>query len=68
MTAALSRGFRKQRSLFRRNACLIALSVQSLAKSRSEVLPGESFEFGGDLKPANWEQSMETAPGTEPPK
>jgi hypothetical protein len=67
MTVALSTGFRKQRSLFQRNACLVPSSVQSLAKSRSEVLPGESFEFGGDLKPANWEQSMETAPSKEPP-
>jgi hypothetical protein len=68
MTVTLLTGFRKQRSLFRRNACLLGVSVQSLAKSRSEVLPGESFEFGGDLKPANWEQSMETAPGKEPPQ
>lgn len=26
-------------------------------------MPGEFSEFGGDLKPANWEQSTETAPG-----
>jgi hypothetical protein len=68
MTAALLKTSQKQRSLFLIKACLLTLSVQSLAKSRSEVLPGESFEFGGDLKPANWEQSMETAPSKEPPQ
>jgi hypothetical protein len=52
---------------FSENQCYFGVSVQNLAKSRSEVLPGEFFEFGGDLKPVTWEQSMETAPSENPP-